>query len=107
MKQENFDMSEEKWRALKELFDKPGRVDWENVDAILEGACGHCKEYAHTFGGGGCGTCPLYIPDICYNPTGYFTLRDMVDYFTKRNKRKAKRIVNRIYKAILKDDPRR
>jgi hypothetical protein len=107
MKPENYKMSYDKWNdktGIVAEFRKPGRVDWGRVRALLSLQCGHCVEHKYA-----CGKCSLYKPGVClyaseHKIAGYHTLSRG---YTKRprNKRIGRRIAERIFKAILKDDP--
>jgi hypothetical protein len=114
MKLENFKMSRDKWRPLKEELEKPGRVDWEQVEWLLHKSCGHCKEfkireYYDDFGNW-CYGCTLFKASLCVEEyckeADYHILAEMLRECIPRNKRKARSIARRMYKQILKDDPR-
>lgn len=110
MEPENYDLSFTKWNpdtGIVAEFRKPGRVDWEKVRELMDLMCGHCEESDN-----GCGICPLYAPGLCRSESednfkGYFTLLYMAYGSLPRNKRTGRRIAKRIFKAILKDDPRK
>jgi hypothetical protein len=108
MQYKNWKLSDGKWNpetgVLSEL-NKPGRIDWERVKELLGQFCGHCVEY-------GCNECSLSDISLCgyYPPRGVRLdgcrkLSHMACRTSPRNKRKARRIANRIYNQILKDKP--
>jgi hypothetical protein len=111
MKPENYTLSYDKWNPetgiLAEL-NKPGRIDWGRVGAILNTRCGHCKECIPEWGERQeCAACTLYDKNLCgHMGSGAFNIiNHMAKDIIPRNKRKARRIGNRIYKQILKDKP--
>jgi hypothetical protein len=109
MKRENYDLSYKKWNdkdGIVAEFQKPGRVDWGKVKELIELKCGHCMDSR-------CRYCSLFQPGLCHGKSenkikGYFTLKDMAYGCSEapRNKRTGRRIAERIFKAILKDEPK-
>jgi hypothetical protein len=116
MKLENWQMSYDKWNpatgVLSEL-NKPGKIDWGRVRNLLDKDCGHCEECSPDCQQRAINErCTLKgVNNRCGGGRGradhYFTLEKMAGGYIPRNKRKARRIATRIFKQILKDDPRR
>jgi hypothetical protein len=109
MKLENWIMSRDKWEPIHAEFEKPSRVNWEKVEELLDKQCGHCMEHGEfLIYEEACDKCTLRNPLMCgfYEENSSFNmLIEIVSGYRPRNKRKARRIVNRIYKQILKDKP--
>lgn len=107
MQRINWEMSRDKWVPIVALLEKPGGVDWERLDELLSRGCGHCTEYGSCEHG-----CTLNAPNLCdfailkKNESGFYILRRMCSDELPRNKRRALSIARRIYKAILKDEPK-
>jgi hypothetical protein len=119
MKQVNYNKSVNKWKPIAELLNKKGRVDWDKVYELLKKPCGHCIEYRGFISieltpyvaAEGCDACSLIAASLCGGEVNGYGDYDILEAMAcgdlPRNKRKAKAIANRIYAAILKDNPKR
>jgi hypothetical protein len=106
MQLKNYLMSEKKWRLIVAELKRIFWVDWGAVQELLRKRCGHCIEYCDALHN--CtDRCTLRDDRLCGNGYGdYDILVNICHKNILRNKRKALRIAERIYKAVLLDDPR-